>query len=62
MNSKKIIKCFSEEKSQELEKHGFKKLYSQNGVFYFEFNEKLSVKFSDNELFKDTKVTTTVNF
>lgn len=62
MNNKKFIKCFSEEKASQLEKYGFQKLYSQNGVFYFEFNDKLSAKFSENEIFNDTKITTTVNF
>jgi hypothetical protein len=59
---KKYIKCFSDDKANELEMHGFIFLYKQNGVFYFENNESLTTNFSNNELFNDTKQTTTLNF
>jgi len=57
----KYIKCFSEEKCSNLIKSGFTFLYEQNSVFYLENNEKLNIKFSDNELFEDIKFSNTIN-
>lgn len=49
MNLKhKYIKCFSEEKLEELKLAGYKYLYENNGVYYFENNQDLTVKFSSN--------------
>jgi len=51
----KYIKCYSSDKSAQLQKAGFLFLYEQNGVYYHQNNEDLVVKFSKNELLKDTK-------
>lgn len=52
----KYIKCFSQEKSEELKRAGYKYLYEDGGVFYFENNSDLTVKFSESNLLKDTKL------
>lgn len=55
-NNKRYIKCFTKEKSDELIEVGYKYLYESNGVFYFEDNQNITVKFSDNKnLLKGTK-------
>lgn len=60
----KYIKCFSEEKYNELLNTGFDFLYSQNGVYYFNNTLKLAnifnkkTNFSKNEL----EFTNTLNF
>ena len=59
---KKFIKCFSQDKSDKLKNNGFKFLYERNGVFYFENDDKLTVKFSSSNILENTKITTTVNF
>lgn len=39
----KYIKCFSQNKADELTKIGLEFLYEQNSVWYFKNNEKLSL-------------------
>ena len=58
----KYIKCFSEEKHNELIESGFTFLYEQNQVYWFEDNEKLTANFSENHGLKDIKFTSTINF
>lgn len=58
----KYIKCFSNEKAESLKYVGYKFLYEQNGVYYFENNPQLTVKFSTSDLLNDTKPSLTVNF
>lgn len=53
--NKKYIKCFTQQKSAELEQAGFSFLFEKAGVYYHECNEQI-VKFCDNkDLLKDTK-------
>jgi hypothetical protein len=54
---KKYIKCFTQNKSKQLQEAGYKFLYESNGVFYFEDNQNITVKFSDDNsnILKDTK-------
>jgi hypothetical protein len=58
----KYIKCFSQEKSQKLNNVGYQFLYEQNGVYYHQNNENLTVKFSNTDILEDTKYSFTVNF
>lgn len=46
--NKRYIKAFSKIKSEELIEIGYKFLYESNGVFYFEDNQNLTAKFSNN--------------
>lgn len=39
----KYVKCFSKEKADELVSAGYEMLYEQNGVWYFNNNEELSL-------------------
>ena len=59
---KKFIKCFSEEKYNQLLQVGYKFSHVKNGVYWFEDNCKLTVNFSSSDILQDTKVTTTINF
>jgi hypothetical protein len=54
----KYIRCFSKEKSDELVLKGFELLYEQNGVYYFNNNEELSlsVNFSKSDTFSENDV------
>jgi hypothetical protein len=52
---KRYIKCYSEEKSEELKLAGYRYLYQDNGVYFFENNKDLSVKFSNSDILKDIK-------
>jgi hypothetical protein len=36
---KKFIKCFTEDKANELKNKGFVFLYEQNGIWFFEWKE-----------------------
>ena len=58
----KYMKCFSKDKSIELQNAGFVFLYESNGVYYFENNSNLCKQFSNNDLLKDTKTSMTINF
>ena len=58
----KYIKCFSQDKSNELKNAGFVFLYERNGVYYFENNSNLCKQFSKNDLLKNTKTSMTINF
>lgn len=51
----KYIKCFTHEKSAELKLVGYKYLYESDGIFYFEDNQDLTIKFSNINILKDTK-------
>jgi len=55
------IKCFSQEKSDELESKGFEFLYDKNGIWYLKNNEKLSksIKFSKSENFNENDIVLT---
>jgi hypothetical protein len=55
----KYIKCFSEEKKNQLIQFGVEFLYEQHGVYYF---KKPEVRFSNQDILKDTKTSLTVNF
>lgn len=57
----KYIKCFTEEKSAELQEAGFLFLYEKAGVYYHQNNEELVVKFSKDELLKDIKFSKWIN-
>lgn len=48
--SNKYIKCFSQDKADELSYLGFEYLYEQNGIFYFKNDDSKSkkMKFSKN--------------
>ena len=52
---KKYIKCFTQEKSKQLQEAGYKYLYESGGIFYFEDNKDLSAKFSDIDILSNTK-------
>lgn len=58
----KYLKCFSKEKSESLILLGYKFLYEQNGVYYHENNEEITIKFSNSDTLKDIKFSTTINF
>ena len=58
----RYLKCFSKEKFQQLKDVGFLFLYEQNGVYYFENNDKLIKQFSKDNLFENTKSSMTINF
>jgi len=58
----KYIKCFSEEKKEQLVKSGYEFLYEQHEVYYFKNNKKIEAKFSNQEILKDTKPSLTINF
>jgi hypothetical protein len=51
----KYIKCFSIKKKNQLLDAGYKYLYMNNGTYYFENNQNLTIKFSDSDILKDTK-------
>jgi hypothetical protein len=51
----KYLKCFSQEKSDQLQKTGYEFLYERNGVFYHKNNKNLSIKFSNTDVLTDTK-------
>jgi len=58
----KYLKCFSQEKFKQLKNAGFLFLYEQNGIYYFENNDKLIKQFSKDNLFENTKSSMTINF
>lgn len=58
----KYLKCFSQEKSTQLSQIGYLFLYEQNGVYYHQNNEEITINFSNNKVLDDVKFSTTVNF
>ena len=52
------LKCFSQEKSDELESQGFEFMYEKSGIFYFKNNERLSksINFSKSENFSENDI------
>lgn len=58
----KYIKAFSQEKSDELSSVGCEFLYQQNGVYYHRKPKQFEEKFSNSDLFKDTKFSMSINF
>jgi len=52
------MKCFNQKKYEELLSCGYKFLYEQNGVYYFENNEHLTRKFSGEDVLEGTKTST----
>lgn len=58
----KYIKAFSQEKSNQLSIAGYEFLYEQNGVYYHKKLEQTEAKFSNDDLFKNTKFSLTINF
>jgi hypothetical protein len=51
----KYLKCFDEVKKNQLIECGYKYLYTSNGVFYFEENQDLTIKFSKSNILQNTK-------
>jgi hypothetical protein len=54
----RYFKVFSKKKSEVFIEIGYKFLYEANGVYWFEDDQNLTAKFSDNKILKDTKVST----
>ena len=46
----KYLKCFSQEKSAQLQEAGFVFLYEKAGVYYHQNNEDLVIKFSNTNI------------
>jgi hypothetical protein len=58
----KYLKCFSQEKFEQLKEAGYKYLYESNDIFYFLNSKELTVKFSNSNLLEDTKLSMWINF
>jgi hypothetical protein len=59
--NRKYIKAFSEEKAEQLKQAGYKHLFEKNGVYFFEENYDITVKFSNSNLLNDTKSSMWIN-
>jgi hypothetical protein len=57
----KYLKCFTNDKAEQLKQLGYTYLYDKNGVYYFQNNENLTIKFSDNDILNGVKQSMTIN-
>lgn len=54
----KYVHCFDLEKSETLNEAGYDFLYEKDGIYYHLNNEDITVKFSDDDILKDCKLST----
>lgn len=57
----KYLKCFNSDKAEQLRQVGYTYLYEKNGVYYFQNNENLTIKFSSNDVLNGVKQSMTIN-